>query len=228
MLDNFRKKIENKRGSQNLFWRALVFLKDFVFFKTWIPQKRFKEIYDKNFWGHGSGSGSLPENTAEYREFLENFIKEYKIKSILDAGCGDWQFSKLMDWSGTNYTGIDIVESVIEKNKKNYESKNIKFFKGSILDKNLPKADLIIVKDVLQHISNKNILKFLKKINGYKYALITNDFCRDNKDCADGSFRPLNLAAEPFNLNGKAVLFYRESDGAKNQKEIFLVKNNYE
>ena len=39
---------------------------------------------------------------------------------VLDIGCGDWQFSKLMDWSEYYYTGIDCVPSLIDTNTKDY------------------------------------------------------------------------------------------------------------
>ncbi len=49
----------------------------------------FDEIYNKNIWGFGSGHGSLPSVTKGYRKFLENFIKDNNIKSVVDYGCGD-------------------------------------------------------------------------------------------------------------------------------------------
>src|SRR5690242_14927069 len=87
----------------------------------------FTEIYDKNIWG-GSGGGSDPENTVEYRRRLQKFLKDYNIKSVVDYGCGDWAFSHLMDWTGIDYKGVDVVESVIRKNNKIWGSENIKFY----------------------------------------------------------------------------------------------------
>jgi len=68
----------------------------------------FNNIYQNNLWDFGSGPGSLEQNTTEYRIFLQNFIRQNKIKRVLDIGCGDWRFSRLMDWSGLVYTGIDV------------------------------------------------------------------------------------------------------------------------
>ncbi|HAQ05822.1 TPA: SAM-dependent methyltransferase, partial [Candidatus Azambacteria bacterium] len=56
-------------------------------------QNVFTDIYTKRFWFGGSGSGSLVENTVSYRNFLETFISDNEIKTVLDFGCGDWQFS---------------------------------------------------------------------------------------------------------------------------------------
>ncbi|MBI4414995.1 MAG: SAM-dependent methyltransferase, partial [Candidatus Kerfeldbacteria bacterium] len=55
-------------------------------------QPIFEKIYKDKVWYKGSGSGSLPENTTTYRDFLQKYIKQNNIKSILDLGCGDWQF----------------------------------------------------------------------------------------------------------------------------------------
>jgi SAM-dependent methyltransferase len=161
-------------------------------------------------YGAALGGGASPEYTEKYRRFLHDFIKKYKIKSVLDCGCGDWSFSRLIDWSGINYTGIDVVSSVIEENKKRYANGNISFIKADILlAEELPPADLAIIKDVLQHWSNSTILQFLPKLGRFKYVLFVNSYAKVNHDCETGDTRPLNLKAQPFNLKVKEVLRYR-------------------
>jgi hypothetical protein len=71
-------------------------------------QDRFEYIYAANIWGHGSGGGSSPINTRGYRRFLQNFLRKNNIKSVVDLGCGDWQFSHLIDWKGIRYSGFDV------------------------------------------------------------------------------------------------------------------------
>ena len=56
----------------------------------------FDEIYDKDLWEGGSGGGSTIANTVAYRAMLEGFLRDKKISSVLDVGCGDWQFSKVV------------------------------------------------------------------------------------------------------------------------------------
>ena len=57
----------------------------------------FNRIYATGRWatdvtGKGtSGSGSTLEITREYRAYIENFIKKHAVKSVIDAGCGDWE-----------------------------------------------------------------------------------------------------------------------------------------
>ena len=114
--------------------------------------------------------------------------------------------------------GLDIVKSVIEKNKKKYSKKNINFYYKNFLNSDLPDADLIILKDVLQHLSFKNIFKALDKVKKYKYAVLVNDSSEINIDCEDGDWRPLNLNTAPFNANAKEALSYKE-------KKVMLLSN---
>lgn len=171
----------------------------------------FEIIYDKNKWQFGSGEGSLERYTKKYVRFLENFLEEHKVNSVLDFGCGDWQFSKHIDWGEREYHGIDIVKTVVEANQKNYQTGKKSF---SLIDENseLEVADLFIAKDVFQHWSNRKILNFLPQLKKYKYVLITN--CGDlyqclNADIENGGFRTLDLSQPPFGLRGSHVFSFR-------------------
>jgi len=48
----------------------------------------------------GTGFGSLPWTTESYRRLLQDFLACRAIRSVVDVGCGDWQFSRLIDWRG--------------------------------------------------------------------------------------------------------------------------------
>ena len=90
----------------------------------------FTEIYDKNKWGGGSGTGSkMSRNNQKYIDILNEILNKYNIKTICDIGCGDWQFSKFIKYNtkDINYLGIDCVKSVIDNNLKNYKDTNINF-----------------------------------------------------------------------------------------------------
>lgn len=172
--------------------------------------EKFNKIYKDKLWGHGSGEGSLAENTIAYRDFLQGFIERKNISSILDFGCGDWQFSKYINWGDRAYLGVDVVSSVIANNNRNFKTKRIKFQKIQEGYK-LPPADLLIVKDVLQHWTNGDTIKFLTQLYKFKYILITNDNYpahNTNKELDEnyGFFRPIDLRTYPFNLPAKVAL----------------------
>jgi len=169
----------------------------------------FEDIYERNLWGFGSGHGSLPAVTKGYRDYLQNFMSLNNITSVVDYGCGDWQFSRYMDWTGVEYLGIETVKSLVTENTNKFGTKTIKFAESPSNPAKLPKADLLLVKDVLQHLSKEDINKFLKHaLPKYKFALITNNTIPAdivNMDIPTGAFRPLDLRLPPFNRPAAAV-----------------------
>jgi 2-polyprenyl-3-methyl-5-hydroxy-6-metoxy-1,4-benzoquinol methylase len=170
----------------------------------------FSKIYKEDLWHGGSGAGSKLENVKEYVEILQKYIDKPEVKTVLDLGCGDWQFSKFLDLSSVSYLGVDVVESIIESNSTSYSASNIKFISRDITTYEVPKADLIICKDVLQHLCNKDVVNILVKIiTSSKFSLITNDFNPDNtenKDIDNGNYRCLDLTLSPFYLDVVTVL----------------------
>jgi 2-polyprenyl-3-methyl-5-hydroxy-6-metoxy-1,4-benzoquinol methylase len=170
----------------------------------------FSKIYKEDLWHGGSGAGSKLENVKEYVEILQKYIDKPEVKTVLDLGCGDWQFSKFLDLSSVSYLGVDVVESVIESNSTSYSASNIKFISRDITTYEVPKADLIICKDVLQHLCNKDVVNILVKIiTSSKFFLITNDFNPDNtenKDIDNGNYRCLDLTLSPFYLDVVTIL----------------------
>ncbi len=172
-------------------------------------KERFEEIYASNEWRHGSGSGSLPKHTRGYVRCLQRFLREQAIETVVDLGCGDWQFSRFLRWQGLEYRGFDIVSSVIEQNRARFTAPNIEFhlFSGDVAD--LPPADLLIVKDVLQHWSDEAVQAFLPTLRQYKYSLVTNCVNPGGEtvhvDIADGDFRYLDIRRPPFNVEAEEI-----------------------
>lgn len=194
----------------------------------------FDEIYAASYWsGGGSGGGSSVLSTYRYRKFLERFFRARNIKSIVDLGCGDWQFSRLIDFAGLRYQGYDVSKTVIECNKKLYSTTNIDFYDFTSYE-NLPSADLLICKDVLQHLSNEEIEKIISIFHRYKFVLLTNDVVNMsrlgewlwkvrrfglgfkslqvplvNGDIKIGDYRPVDPTQMPFNVKARKVLQWK-------------------
>jgi 2-polyprenyl-3-methyl-5-hydroxy-6-metoxy-1,4-benzoquinol methylase len=183
----------------------------------------FSKIYETNEWG-GSGAGSFPDNTIAYREFIKTFLQKNNISTVVDYGCGDWQFSKLIDWSKVNYIGLDCVENLIEQHNSVYKSNNISFEHVNKVDDFFKyTGDLLLLKDVLQHWLNDEIVYFLDNvINNFKYILITNssDQTYDWQDEPARS-RPLScdyLPLKKYNIKKKALITNQAGN-----KEISLI-----
>ena len=178
----------------------------------------FEDIYQNRRWYKGSGSGSLPENTQEYRELLQRYIKENEIKSVLDIGCGNWISSCMIDWSDVRYIGVDIVKFLVDISEKRWGTERIRFKYLDATKDKLPDADLVIIKDVFQHWSNGAILSFLPKLKNYKYSLITNSCVEIGVNCEikNGDARAIDLSRDPFNLNVRKLLQYVSKRPHKN------------
>ena len=172
----------------------------------------FNRIYAEGTWGKDvsgrgtSGTGSTLEITREYRAYVEDFIKKHGVTSVVDAGCGDWGFSSAMNWGDASYLGVDIASDVIDTVRKKHESGKIKFQVGDITEE-LPAADLLISKDVLQHLSNELVHKFIRnnlRKGKYKWVILTNDrgSAPQNLDTLPGGYRAIDLAAPPFAVKG--------------------------
>lgn len=201
-------------------------------------QEVFTQIYERGEWGKNalgegcSGEGSSVCNAKPYMEFLQDFLQEYEIKSVVDVGCGDWEFSKYLDWSGIRYTGIDVVKSVIEKNSQNFGEPTVTFICADAAQLNLPKTDLLICKDVLQHLPLKDIFALCSQFSNFKYCLITNDiinpFCllQTNEELSQpGGCRTLDLTLPPFNFKAKKVFTYSvPTCDRESIKEVVLIE----
>lgn len=184
------------------------------FYRLFVPRsmkEAFTDVYGCNVWSGGSGRDSTPENTAIYRGMLEEFLRTHEIKRVVDIGCGDWQFSKLIDWGDVDYIGIDTVPAVIEANQQRFGSRYT-FVCRDVTQEALPPGDLVIIKDVLQHWPNEIIQAFLPRLDQYRYAILTN--CgypspARNANIAMTGYRPLDLRLAPFYYPCEELLRYR-------------------
>jgi len=197
-------------------------------------EETFTEIYEKNLWGNNnnnnysgsSGHGSSIEYNTEYIKILRKIIKDYSISSVVDLGCGDFMFGKLIyDDLDIVYTGYDAYKKVCDYNSSQfspdrYSFNHLDFFKEREF---IIGADICILKDVIQHwtLNDINIfLNYLTNSKKFKYILIVNcgNQMRDNTECKTGHFRPLSCFFDPLKkYNAQIVANY-------NTKEISIIK----
>lgn len=210
-------------------------------------QSVFSEIYKTHSWGGGSisGPGSDVEKVGAYIKVLESLLEARpEIRKIVDVGCGDWAFSRHINWGSRDYTGIDLVPDLIGYLNKTYGAPTRRFKALNAVEDDLPPGDLLIMKDVLQHLSNRSIHQVLKKITAFRYVLLTNDIKRlrhlpfplhfvkfsrlkANVDIEDGGYRPVKLKKAPFNLRANkltefGVFFLNKYTDVK---EVLLVEH---
>ena len=197
------------------------------------PREPFAMIYEHGLWakdaqGKGtSGYGSTLEFTRLYRVFLQDFLAAHQVRSVVDAGCGDWEFSQAIDWNGISYLGVDIVPSVIKENQRRFSAANVRFAVADIVREELPPADLLLVKDVLQHLSNADVTSFLAQLPRYRHVLIVNDvlprsLTATTIDIPTGRYRPLDLTQPPFSLPGTKILAWHDRRSGTTKLVIHL------
>jgi hypothetical protein len=97
---------------------------------------------------------------------------------------------------------INIVEELIESNKKNL-NKNINFLTKDIVNFYIDEEyDLVLIRDLFIHINNSDIIKILKNLKNMniKYVALNNYSIRLNKDVIIGQHRKVNLLIGLYNL----------------------------
>jgi 2-polyprenyl-3-methyl-5-hydroxy-6-metoxy-1,4-benzoquinol methylase len=191
-------------------------------------ERIFTEKYIKNSWMGSeskSGPGSSLHNNQKLLSMMYDFFKNSNIKSILDYGCGDFNWMKHFDFESIEkYLGVDIVEEMIIQNRENYETEKIKFKKLNIIDDYIKeKFDAILCKDVLFHLSYEDALSVIDNIkkSGSTYLLSTTFIDFINKDINTGQWRPINLEIEPFNL-GEPIIIWKNIE---DKKEGWITKS---
>ena len=141
----------------------------------------FTRIYMRNIWGgkpgqYHSGDGSTENHAFLYANAVRTFIKERRITNVVDLGCGDFVVGGKLQMEKLKYIGVDIVNDLIKRNHEIYGTADIKFQCLDIISDELPNAELCLIRQVFQHLSNSQIISILHKIKKYKYVLITEHY----------------------------------------------------
>ena len=168
-------------------------------------QEIFSNIYLNGLWNDyrneipRSGPGSSLVNTTNFRKFFDTFCENNKVESVLDIGCGDLTWMPLTRTFQTKkYTGIDIVQSLIDSHTVKYPQHT--FLCLDAVAEDIPSAEVVCIRDVLFHLSIEDVQVLLKKIR-CKYLFVTSCRNEENNDAFNYyHYHPLNLTKLPFNM----------------------------
>lgn len=169
-------------------------------------KNKFTEIYKNNLWNNEesrSGGGSTLRRTVQIRAGLQELLVEQGIKSICDAGCGDFNWMKTAEIKNIKYIGVDVVNDLIVANKRRYEAGNISFIELDIIHDDLPIVDLVLCREVLFHFSFQDVCAAIVnfKRSKSKYLLATHyPYISDNIDIQTGRCRGINFQKAPLNF----------------------------
>ena len=190
--------------------------------KPWPTKATMEQIYRAKLWGDNgkefySGDGSHhPELVGPYVESIQSFLKSFKNPlTVIDLGCGDFNVGMKLVECAKQYIGVDIVEDLIQFNQNKFQNPNLEFHCLDIAKDPLPKADCVILRQVLQHLSNSEIISVLNKLYDYKYVILTEHVPLENftpnLDIISGQGTRLkhhsgvNICKAPFLFNPKEV-----------------------
>lgn len=188
--------------------------------KPWPTRDAMEQVYKKNLWGGRnadfySGAGSHDPGLVEpYIKAVTTFLTSFETPLVVcDLGCGDFNVGKELVKYTRKYIAVDIVAELIERNNKIFNEEKLEFQCLDIASDELPAGDCALLRQVLQHLSNKEVQRIVQKLSDFKYVILTEhipegDFT-PNKDIISGQGirlkkqSGLDLLAPPFHLKVK-------------------------
>ena len=194
--------------------------------------------------GHAqSGVGSEGLFADRYVTLVREYAAKYGLRSVIDGGCGDFSIGSRLAPSFDEYTALDASSVIIESNKRRYAGlKTVNFRVADMTAGTFPKADLILIRQVLQHLTNAQISRILINLEAseWRRALITEDVCGrsddgpPNIDLPSHSVRTrvslgsgVYIDKEPFNRPANRIAYIEGADTKESGLLVFeLVKSN--
>ena len=166
----------------------------------------FEGIIRENVWGDPesvSGPGSNAARAALFRPAFEALVHDLAVHTLLDIPCGDFNWIGDFDLPIQRYIGADIIPALIAHNRARSHGRRQRFVVADMVCDALPRADLILCRDGLVHLSHNDIFATLKNFKRSRSTwLLTSTFVGhpENIDIATGGWRTLNLQTAPFNF----------------------------
>ena len=182
-------------------------------------EKVFARIYQGNEWGGEdgfySGTGSHdPAIVVPYVQAVRAVLSKLANRPVVvDVGSGDFNVGSQFVCLVARYYACDIVADLQAFNRQKYAFDNVEFLCVNAVDDELPAGDVIIIRQVLQHLSNAQIQKILEKCHRFPRWVITEHVPASpsfvpNRDIGAGcGIRILfdsgvDLLAPPFSVQG--------------------------
>jgi SAM-dependent methyltransferase len=143
----------------------------------------FEHIYARQKWGTAahharffSGPGSHEPDVVEpYVEAVRAFLRDMApAPDVVDLGCGDFNIGRqVRDACGT-YIACDIVPALITHNRERFAALDVDFRVVDLTDDELPAGEVVFIRQVLQHLSNDQIMQALPRIRrGFRCVVLT-------------------------------------------------------
>lgn len=170
----------------------------------------FTAVYATKAWGDDgtafhSGPGTIEHAvTRPYLDLLAaDFARLPSPPRVLDLGCGDFKLGRHIAPLTSGYTGVDIVPALIVHNTLQYGSDTVRFLCADATEDDLPPADVVLVREVMQHMSNAQVSRLLARLKNYPMVYVTN--IEPPKDAVDVMNRDLVPGPDTRGVFGSAL-----------------------
>jgi hypothetical protein len=164
----------------------------------------FGRIYRENAWGDSesvSGPGSRQDRAIAFVDDLVAALRQLEVRTLLDAACGDFNWTAPVADAVDHYIGADVVAELIAANQARHASPRRTFLQCDLTRDALPAADAVLCRDCLVHFSLDDVWTALEHIrdSGARHLIATTfDDRTRNDDVRTGGWRTLNMQAPPF------------------------------
>lgn len=182
----------------------------------------FADIYARRLWGSGgetfcSGAGSADDIIAPYVNFIRSLIQREHVTRIVDLGCGDFQVGRLLLSPDVSYIGCDVCADIVRHNTQQFGHDRTSFLELDIVNDPLPDGELCLIRQVFQHLPNRDIAAVLHKAKKYRLLVITDEQIQKDDASENADILPfhgtrrvfgqgLKLERAPFHLSVETVL----------------------
>lgn len=201
--------------------KNFLFKKEMKQFQNKSNQEIFSTVYAEKLWGEDkslkfySGEGTHNETTVTpYIAAVTGYLDSLPSKpNVVDLGCGDFTVGKIIVEHCETYLACDVVEELIQSHRKTFADTKVEFQQVDIAYDDLPKGDIVFLRQVLQHLSNEHIANVVRKIEkNYSFLILTEHLPDGNEwtpnlDIVSGPHTRFSrdsgviLDDNPFNLN---------------------------
>jgi len=183
----------------------------------------FTAVYKEAKWGADaggdfySGSGSHdPEIVRPYVDAVSGFLQALPgPPSLADLGCGDFNVGRQLRRYCGKFVACDVVPSLMARNQVKFGDADVDFRCLDITAGEPPAAEVALLRQVLQHLSNAQILKVVPALYRYKFLVLSEHLpvepgFRPNLEKPAGAMVRLSLGsgvvltAAPFHLKVKS------------------------
>lgn len=111
---------------------------------------RSSEYWEQRYaTGGNSGAGSRGRLAAFKAKFINSFVVENDLQSVIEFGCGDGGQLSLLNIP--RYTGVDVSETILMRCRAQFPDPRYRFIGYNDLEA-VPQADLVLSMDVVFHL----------------------------------------------------------------------------